>query len=532
MTKTVHDDSFQIPETYNFAGVVSDYAARNPDKHAIITVNEAGEAKSYTYGYLIRRANRIGNGLRSLGLGRGDKVLVIVPRGVEAYAIYLALNKIGAVIMPCSEMLRGLDIEYRSNHAGAKAVIAYPDIVEELDSIRSRCATLTYYIQLGPSHASWLSLEELTAEAEDELESIQTSSNELAFLSYTSGTTGGPKGVMHAHGWPYAHLSVAATEWLDVREEDLVWATAGPGWAKWIWSPFVSTLGKGATAFVYEGKFSATMYLKWLEQFPISVLCATPTEYRFMAQVTNIENVSPSALRSACSAGEPLNREVISTFQRAFGVVVRDGYGQTENTLMVGTFVGMEPKPGSMGRPSPVVRVAIIDEEGKEVPVGEIGDIAIDRNMAALFRGYLHDAERTAKAFRGNWYVTGDQGRLDEDGYIWFEGRADDIIISAGYTIGPFEVEDALVKHPAVAECAAVASPDPDRGEVVKAFVVLKAGYTGSEELIKELQEHSKKLTAPYKYPRKIEFLQELPKTTSGKIRRMELRGKEKESIT
>jgi acetyl-CoA synthetase len=247
-----------------------------------------------------------------------------------------------------------------------------------------------------------------------------------------------------------------------------------------------------------------------------------------MAKVSDIETFQLKALRSACSAGEPLNREVIDTFRKVFNITVRDGYGQTENTLLVGTFVGVEPKPGSMGRPSPVVKVAVIDESGNELPVGQVGDIAIDRNMVALFKGYLKDEDRTAKAFRGNWYVTGDQGRLDEEGYIWFEGRSDDIIISAGYTIGPFEVEDALVKHPAVAECAAVASPDPDRGHVVKAFIVLKKGYEPSDELATELQEHAKALTAPYKYPRKIEFVDDLPKTTSGKIRRIDLRMREK----
>jgi len=317
---------------------------------------------------------------------------------------------------------------------------------------------------------------------------------------------------------------VASTHWLDVRGDDLVWATAGPGWAKWVWSPFVSVLGKGATGFVYRGRFDPERYLTLLDQHPISVLCATPTEYRLMAKVRDLDRFQLKTLRSACSAGEPLNREVIDTFRRQFQVTVRDGYGQTENTLIVGTFVGMEARPGSMGRPSPLVKAAIIDEQGNPLPVGEVGDIAIDRSMIALFKGYWNDAERTARAFRGNWYVTGDQGRMDEDGYIWFEGRADDIIISGGYTIGPFEVEDALVKHPAVAECAAVASPDPERGHVVKAFVVLKQGYEGSAELVRELQEHVKQLTAPYKYPRKLEFVAELPKTTSGKIRRVELR--------
>lgn len=524
--------SLEVPEFYNFAGQVSEYADTHPDKAAVLVVEESGDSQTVTYQELIKLVNRMGNGLISLGIDRHDKVIVLVPRGVEAYAIYLALNKIGAVIMPCSEMLRGKDIEYRANHAGAKAVISFEGSVKEVDEIRSNCETVQYFIKLGEAQEGWLSFEQLYANSSDQLTATNTRSDELAFLSYTSGTTGGPKGVMHVHGWPLAHLAVAATHWLDAREEDMVWATAGPGWAKWIWSPFVSVLGKGATAFVYRGRFAPEAYLKLLEQYPISVLCATPTEYRLMAKISGIEGFTLKALRSACSAGEPLNREVIDTFRRVFTITVRDGYGQTENTLLIGTFVGVEPKPGSMGRPSPVVKVAIVDEAGQELPVGEVGDIAIDRDMVALFKGYLNDEARTSRAFRGNWYVTGDQGRLDEDGYIWFEGRSDDIIISAGYTIGPFEVEDALVKHPAVAECAAVASPDPDRGHVVKAFVVLKKGYEPSDQLVKELQEHTKSLTAPYKYPRKIEFVEDLPKTTSGKIRRIELRTQEKEALS
>lgn len=522
--------SFSMPETYNFAAEVDRYARQRPDKPAVHVVEPDGRETVYTYAELSAYSNRIANGLRSLGVGRGDKVIALLPRGVEAYATYLALIKMGAVVLPGSEMLRGKDIEYRVNHCGAKAVIAFPGIVQEVEAIRRSCPSLEHFLLTG-EHPGWRSLEGLIADQSPDFTPVETRSDELAFLSYTSGTTGGPKGVMHVHGWPYAHLAVAATYWLDVREDDLVWATAGPGWAKWIWSPFVSVLGKGATAFVYKGRFEPQTYLNLLQKHPISVLCATPTEYRLMAKVNGLESYEIKHLRSACSAGEPLNREVIDTFRRVFQVTVRDGYGQTENTLLVGTFVGMEPRPGSMGRPSPVVHVAIIDEDGQPLPPGQVGDIAIEREMVALFKGYLNDPERTARAFRGNWYVTGDRGRMDEDGYIWFEGRSDDIIISGGYTIGPFEVEDALVKHPAVAECAAVASPDPERGHVVKAFVVLKAGYAPSEELVKELQEHVKQLTAPYKYPRKVEFVADLPKTTSGKIRRIELRQREQHQM-
>jgi acetyl-CoA synthetase len=258
-------------------------------------------------------------------------------------------------------------------------------------------------------------------------------------------------------------------------------------------------------------------------------LCCTPTEYRMMAKVDQLDRFDLSSLRSAVSAGEPLNREVIDTFRKHFGVDVRDGYGQTENTLLVGTLQGMTIKPGSMGKPTPGNRVAIIDESGQVLPPGQVGDIAVHKDAPALFKGYFRDPERTAKVFRGDWYLTGDQARMDEDGYFWFEGRADDIIISSGYTIGPFEVEDALVKHPSVRECAVVASPDPVRGAIVKAFVVLKRPEEASEELVKQLQEHVKSVTAPYKYPREIEFVTDLPKTTSGKIRRVELRMLEKQ---
>lgn len=289
----------------------------------------------------------------------------------------------------------------------------------------------------------------------------------------------------------------------------------------------MATLGNGATAFVYQGRFQPDVYLRLMEKYGVTLLCATPTEYRLMAKLDNLSTYR-IALRSAVSAGEPLNREVIDTFRREFGVSVRDGYGQTENSLLVGTLQDMEVRPGSMGKPFPGMRVAIVDDDGRELPPQKIGHIAVHQSFPALFQGYLDDPDRTRRAYRGAWYTTGDQGRQDEDGYIWFEGRADDIIISAGYTIGPFEVEDALVKHPKVAECAVVASPDEERGHIVKAYVILRNPADAADStLVEELQEHVKQVTAPYKYPRRIEFVDSLPKTTSGKIRRVELRQRE-----
>ncbi|HEY9577259.1 MAG TPA: AMP-binding protein, partial [Pseudobacillus sp.] len=342
--------------------------------------------------------------------------------------------------------------------------------------------------------------------------------------------TGNPKGVVHTHAWGYAHLKTAAPNWLGIRDGDTVWATAGPGWQKWTWSPFLSVLGSGATGFVYNGKFEPKKYLELLERNQINVLCCTPTEYRLVVKVDNLADYNLSSLHSAVSAGEPLNREVIDTFRKYFNVDVRDGYGQTESTLVIGVLKGMEVKPGSMGKPTPGNRVEIINDEGEPVDAGVVGDIAVHMDTPALFKHYYKDPERTAMQFRGDYYLTGDKAKKDEDGYYWFEGRGDDIIISSGYTIGPFEVEDALVKHPDVKECAVVASPDEIRGHIVKAFVVLQDGVNAEDpRLVERLQNHVKELTAPYKYPRKIEFIEELPKTTSGKIRRIELRQSEQE---
>lgn len=520
------DLTLEIPEYYNLAQDV-DRHAHTPDKVAILWENDKGECQTVTYGELKQRSDRLASGLLAKGLSRGDRVMILLPRHPSAYISYLGVLKAGLVVLPGSEMLQPSDIRYRLQHAEVKAVIADASLMQRVDEAARDCPFLLHRWVVGASGGTeWETLESVEREP---VELPCTRSDDVAFLAYTSGTTGGPKGVIHHHCWAIAHQAVAARLWLDIQPSDVVWATAGPGWAKWVWSPFISTLGSGATALVYQGRFSAEKYLSLMEKYQVNVLCCTPTEYRLMAKVDDLERYDLSSLRSAVSAGEPLNREVIDTFRRHFNVEVRDGYGQTENTLLVATLKGMAAKPGSMGKPTPGNRVAIIDEEGNPVPVGQVGDIAVHKDAPALFKGYFRDLERTAKAFRGDWYLTGDQARQDEDGYFWFEGRSDDIIISSGYTIGPFEVEDALVKHPTVQECAVVASPDPIRGSIVKAFIILKRPEEASEELVRELQEHVKRVTAPYKYPREIEFVTELPKTTSGKIRRVVLRQLEKE---
>ncbi|PAV28112.1 acyl--CoA ligase [Virgibacillus profundi] len=514
------------PKDYNIAMEMERYAS-DPSRKALIWQNEAGNTKEITYAQLFKNVNKIGNAFLDNGLKRGDKILVMIPRLIDVYEVYLAALKTGIIIIPSSEMLKSKDLQYRVTHGEVSGIVSYFPFVDQYKEIKEYDQLKKFSV--GEPADGWLYLDRLQEDASEELQVAATTRDDIAFLPYTSGTTGNPKGVVHTHGWGFAHLQTAPENWLCINEGDKVWATAGPGWQKWIWSPFLSVLGTGATGFIYDGKFDPKTYLSLLQNYDINVLCCTPTEYRIMAKVDNLDDYQLPALHSAVSAGEPLNVEVIDTFRKHYDITVRDGYGQTENTLLLGIMKDMEVKPGSMGKPTPGNEVEIIDEFGEPVAANEIGDIALKLGSPALFREYYKDMERTKMSQRGEYYVTGDQAYKDEEGYFWFEGRSDDIIISSGYTIGPFEVEDALVKHPYVQECAVVASPDEVRGSIVKAFIVVRNGVdTVNPDLVKELQDHVKELTAPYKYPRKIEFLEELPKTTSGKIRRVELRNKEK----
>jgi acetyl-CoA synthetase len=512
------------PIQYNLTEEIEKHAS---PKTALKWVDERGNQKRISYDELIRQGNQLANGFTKLGLTKGDRILVIVPRLIESYIIYFACLKAGLVIIPSSEMLRSKDIHYRIYHAEAKAVISYAAFCGEVDRIKEETPSLTLKIAFGEKTDGWLRMEDIMGGQSTMFDGVSTTRDDIAFLPYTSGTTGQPKGVIHSHGWAFAHLRIAADRWLNIGEGDTVWATAGPGWQKWVWSPFLSVLGKGAVGFVYHGRFDPRQYLQLLQDEQINVLCCTPTEYRLMAKIDNLQEFNLSKLHSAVSAGEALNREVVDTFNHHFSIHVRDGYGQTESTLLIGTLKGDRFKEGSMGKPILEEYVEIIDEKGEPVSAGETGDIAVRKDFGALFKGYYKEADRTAAAFRGRYYVTGDRAWKDEDGYYWFEGRSDDMIISSGYTIGPFEVEDALMKHAAVKECAVVASPDSIRGNIVKAFIMLKEGHTADESLYKELQDHVKGITAPYKYPRLIEFVDDLPKTDSGKIRRVELRQRE-----
>ncbi|MEY2193601.1 acyl-CoA synthetase [Neobacillus sp. BF23-41] len=513
--------SLIAPEHFNLASEISKH---DSDKIALRWENDLGETKTISYAQLITKANKLANGLTKLGLEKGDRVVVMTTRLIESYVIYLACLKAGFVISPTSELLRAKDLVYRLNHSEAKAVISYSDLVKEFENINEKTPFLQFKIAFGLEVPNWLSLEALIEEESETFIDVDTLSEDNAFLAYTSGTTGQPKGVVHSHGWGYAHLRIAASKWLNISEEDLVWATASPGWQKWVWSPFLSILGSGATGYIYHGRFNPHKYLRLLQNNKVNVLCCTPTEYRMMAKLDDLSNFDLSPLHTAVSAGEALNREVIDVFKNQFNILIRDGYGQTESTLLIANLNIDEKKLGSMGQPLLSEFIEVVDENGQPAPIKEVGTIAIRSDFPALFKQYYKNPETTAASYNNQYFLTGDRAFKDEDNYYWFQGRKDDVIISSGYTIGPFEVEDALMKHKSVKECAVVALPDPIRGNIVKAFVVLKDGISGTIELTKELQGFVKNLTAPYKYPRVIEYIEALPKTDSGKIRRVELR--------
>ncbi|AID02840.1 acyl--CoA ligase [Staphylococcus xylosus] len=513
------------PDTYNIVSEIEKYIA-DENKKAIIFENAEGETHSITYNQLVKNANQVGNMFLKHGLQKGDKVLVMMPRSIETYEIYIAALKLGIVVIPSSEMLRTKDLQYRISHGEVKAIVVTADSIDEFKAVKEY-NTLTKFI-VGGEYEDWYTVDSESAKETDELQIVETSKDDVALLSYTSGTTGNPKAVVHSHGWGYAHMQMAPKHWLSIKEDDIAWATAAPGWQKWVWSPFLSIMGSGATAFVYNGKFNAEKYLELLQDYKINVLCCTPTEYRLMAKLPNLTDYNLEHLHSAVSAGEPLNREVVEKFQTNFDLTVRDGYGQTESTLLIGFLKDTESRPGSMGKAIPGSHVTVINDDGELAEIGEVGNIAVPLDLPALFKGYYKDPERTAEPRIGDYYITGDLAKLDEDGYFWFEGRKDDIIISSGYTIGPFEVEDSLTKHEYVKECAVVASPHEIRGNIVKAFIILQEGIPATDDTVKTLQDYVKQDVAPYKYPRAIEFVEDLPKTNSGKIRRIELREAEK----
>jgi acyl-coenzyme A synthetase/AMP-(fatty) acid ligase len=524
---------WEVPTHYNFAFDVVDHWGEDAQKLAMLWVNERGEEKRLTFRDFTVRSNQVGNALRAMGIRKGDRILIMSPRLPEWWEAVLGIMKIGAISMPGTTLLTPKDVAYRIQAAEAVAVITDDEGALKVEQVANECPTLHLKIVLGAEREGWVNYARVVASAMSTLKPEPTRSDEPMMLYFTSGTVGYPKMVLHTHvSYPIGHI-VTGKYWLDLKPSDLHWNLSDTGWAKAAYSNLFGPWIMGAAMFTFDGRgrFDARQTLELLERYPISTFCAPPTAYRLLV-LENLGHYRLATLRHCIGAGEPLNPEVIEAWQRGTGQIIRDGYGQTETVILVANFPPLPVKPGSMGKPSPGVTVGLVDDDGREVPAGIEGDIAVKltpMRPVGLFKEYWRNPEATSNCIRGEWYITGDRAIRDEDGYFWFVGRADDVIISAGYRIGPFEVESALIEHPSVAEAAVVASPDQIRGEIVKAFVILAPGHQPSEQLMQDLQEHVKRVTAPYKYPREIEFTSELPKTISGKIRRVELRQRERD---
>lgn len=520
----------EVPEYFNFGFDTVDRWAADPANQMMLWVDEDGSERRLSYAHFRDRSNQVANALTKLGLKKGDKVIIVMPRLPQWWEAILGTIKAGIVALPGTTQLTPKDIAYRIQSSQARAVITDIENASKFDEVRSQCPSLEYFISVG-AKANWLDFDQ-TMEAEpteiSAAAQVRTHKDDPMLLYFTSGTTGYPKMVLHTHtSYPFGH-QVTGKLWLDLQPNELHWNMSDTGWAKAAWSSLFGPLNTGSTLFVHntKGKYSASLTMELIAKYAISSFCAPPTAYRMLV-VEDLSKYDVSKLRSCVGAGEPLNPEVIETWREQTGLTIRDGYGQTETCLVVGNFPGMAVKPGSMGRPSPSYIVDVIGDEAQPLPANQEGDIAIrikPERPIGLFVEYWNNPEATNNAIRGDWYITGDRAYRDEDGYLWFVGRADDVILSAGYRIGPFEVESALVEYPDVVEAAVVAKPDPIRGEIVKAYIILKQGVAGTPALVTQIQDFVKQLTAPYKYPREIEFVTELPKTISGKIRRIDLR--------
>jgi acetyl-CoA synthetase/medium-chain acyl-CoA synthetase len=531
--QTCREFRWEVPEYYNFAYDVIDHWGEDAQKLAMLWVNERGDEKRLSFRDFTIRSNQMANALRTMGIRKGDRILIMLPRVPEWWEAVLGMMKIGAISMPGTTLLTPKDVAYRVQSAEAAAIITDDEGTVKVEQVADECPTLRLKIVLGGEREGWVNYSRAVASAMTTLKHEPTRGDEPMMIYFTSGTVGYPKMVLHTHtSYPIGHI-VTGKYWLDLKPGDLHWNLSDTGWAKAAYSNLFGPWSMGAAMFTFDGRgrFDARQTLELLERYPISTFCAPPTAYRLLV-LENLSRYRLPTLRHCIGAGEPLNPEVIEAWQRGTGRTIRDGYGQTETVILVANFPPVPVKPGSMGKPSPGFTIGVVDDDGREVRAGTEGDIAVKltpTRPVGMFSEYWRNPEATANCLRGEWYITGDRAMKDEDGYFWFVGRADDVIISAGYRIGPFEVESALIEHPAVAEAAVVASPDQIRGEVVKAFVILGPGHEPSESLVQDLQEHVKRVTAPYKYPREIEFSTELPKTISGKIRRVELRQRERD---
>ena len=523
----------QIPENFNFAyDVVDEIALKTPDKIAMVWCNDLGEEHIFTFGQMKKYSDKAANFFQSAGIGKGDPVMLILKRRYEFWFCILALHKIGAITIPATHLLSTKDIVYRSNAADIKMIVCVPEaeVIQHVEDAEAKLPTLSVKALIGDDRDGWLNFNSGMESSPEEFvrpKGTEVTKNEdIMLLYFTSGTTGMPKMVNHNYIYPLGHI-LTAKYWQNVQDNGLHFTVADTGWAKSAWGKLYGQWLSGSAVMTYDfDKFIPKNLMEVIEKYKVTSFCAPPTIYRFLIK-EDLTKFDLNALKYCVVAGEPLNPEVYKQFLETTGIRLMEGYGQTECTVALATYSWMEPKPGSMGKPSPGYPIDLVDDQGNSCEIGEEGQIVIYTDQqppTGMFNGYYRDERLTRKVWHDDVYYTGDMAWRDEDGYYWFVGRADDVIKSSGYRIGPFEVESALMEHPAVLECAITAVPDPDRGQVVKATIILSKSYTASDELAKELQEHVKKVTAPYKYPRIVEFVTELPKTISGKIRRVQIR--------
>lgn len=531
---------WDIPADYNFVDVVRRWA-RDKTKLIAITHHPDGSAEETSYREIWDNAMQFGNVLKYSGIRKGDRVLIILPRGTDVYTASIGTWATGAVVVPGTIMLRRGDIEYRCRDASIKALVTSdPTVADEVDAIKDALTIDNLFFsgrreggregrieeREEGNRKGWRNVQQEMIRAPTDLERENIGANDVLAINYTSGTTGAPKGVLHTHSLMYCFDRLNRYYWWDTQPGELCWATTEPGWAKWYWAPYGAIVNAGATNFHYTGRFDPEKWFELLDTWRIQRVCMTPTELRAMAAIDDAnQRYDLSELKVILTAGEPCTPGITRFFAEKFGIPVREGYGQTETCVIACNLPGMDIRPGSMGRFTPGVEGAIVNPDtGEPVPAGERGIIAVAGDHPMLFKGYYNKPEKTAECFVGGWYLTGDLATMDEAGYLWFDSRVDDMCISSGYRIGPFEVESAVDSHKAVLESAMIPSPDAVRGEVVKVFVVLREGFGPSAELVRDIQQYVKQVTAPYKYPREIEFVDELPKTISGKIKRKDLR--------
>ena len=524
----------KVPGNFNFAyDIMDEYARLEPQRLALVWCDDHGGEKNFTFSDLKMWSDKTANYLKSLGISKGDKVMLILRRRYEFYFFALALCKIGAIYIPSTNQLKEKDIIYRNNAAGVKMIVAYEfqDIIGYVESSRKECPTLEKMMLVGGKKEGWLCFDEDIKECPDHwvrpTGSDATQNKDLMIIYFTSGTTAMPKMAGQDFTYPLGHI-VTAKYWQRVVDNGLHLTVSDTGWAKFGWGKMYGQWICGAVQFVYDmDKFEPKRLLEVMEKYRLATFCAPPTIYRFLIQ-QDLTQYNLSSLVHCSTAGEPLNPQVFHTFEKATGQKIMNGFGQTETTVIVASFEWLDIDPGAMGKPNPAYNIDIVDEDGNTVPVGVEGELVIrdvdSHKPVGLFSGYYRDEEATRRVWYNDTYHTGDMVYKDEHGLLWFVGRNDDVIKASGYRISPFEVESALIEHPAVVECAVTGAPDEIRGTVVKATVVLAKGYEPSEQLKKDIQEHVKNVTAPYKYPRIIEFVDELPKTISGKIKRAQIR--------